>query len=207
VALVSGGGRDGGAIDGMADVRPRRGGRALLAAEAGQYGERREAVAFDPTLGHIFVNVSNLGGTGRMEKAPEGAPVPYRPVGEMIAVNANTGDIAWRSPLGSYPEHPNAGTPNLGGPIATAGGLVFIGAARLEVPRLRFEDRQGTVDRRDRWLGPDGPEYVSGERREAVRSDRRRRSRALPEHRRDEVGERRHADRVHAAVVGMMRER
>jgi glucose dehydrogenase len=45
-----------------------------------------------------------------------------------LRVGANTGDIAWRSPLGTYPAFPNAGAPNLGGPIATAGGLVFIGA-------------------------------------------------------------------------------
>jgi glucose dehydrogenase len=48
-------------------------------------------------------------------------------------VNANTGDIAWRVPLGSYQELEgkgikNTGTPNLGGAIATASGLVFIGA-------------------------------------------------------------------------------
>jgi quinoprotein glucose dehydrogenase len=124
-------------------------------------------VAFDPTLGHIFVNVSQLGGTGRMEKAPEGAAVPYRavnaytrwidkdrypcqlpPWGEMIAVNANTGDIAWRSPLGSYPEHPNAGTPNLGGPIATAGGLVFIGAT-VDSKFRAFDSRTG----KEVWTG------------------------------------------------------
>src|SRR5581483_7539026 len=41
-------------------------------------------VAFDPSLGYLFVNTSNLGGTGRMEKAPDGAPVPYRPVGGYV---------------------------------------------------------------------------------------------------------------------------
>ncbi len=124
-------------------------------------------VAFDPTLGLIFVNVSNLGGTGKMEKAPDGAPVPYRPVGgytrwidndrypcqqppwgEMIAVNANTGDVAWRSVLGSYPGFPNAGTPNLGGPIATAGGLVFIGAT-LDSKFRAFDSRTG----KELWTG------------------------------------------------------
>lgn len=125
-------------------------------------------VAFDPALGHIFVNVSNLGGTGRMEKAPEGGPVPYRPVGgytrwidkdrypcqqppwgEMIAVNANTGEIAWRSVLGSYPEFPKAGTPNLGGPIATAGGLVFIGAT-LDSKFRAFDSKTG----KEVWTTP-----------------------------------------------------
>jgi quinoprotein glucose dehydrogenase len=124
-----------------------------------------------------------------MEKAPEGAPVPYRPVGgyvrwidkdrypcqqppwgEMIAVNANTGDIAWRSPLGSYPEYPNAGTPNLGGPIATAGGLVFIGAT-LDSKFRAFDSKTGkevwtaTIDGSAitvpmTYVGKDGKQYV-----------------------------------------------
>jgi quinoprotein glucose dehydrogenase len=50
----------------------------------------------------------------------------------LIAINANTGDIAWRSPLGSADEYgeagKKAGTVNLGGSVASAGGLVFIGA-------------------------------------------------------------------------------
>jgi quinoprotein glucose dehydrogenase len=122
-------------------------------------------VSFDPKLGLIFVNTSNLGGTGSMGAAPEGAPMPYRPVngyarwvdqdaypcqqppwGELSAVDAN-GDIAWRVPLGSYDEMEekgvkNAGTPNLGGSIATAGGLVFIGAT-LDAYFRAFDSRTG----------------------------------------------------------------
>jgi quinoprotein glucose dehydrogenase len=51
----------------------------------------------------------------------------------LFAVNANTGDIAWQVPLGVTDFLP-AGKRNTGrsgafaGPIATAGGLVFIGA-------------------------------------------------------------------------------
>ncbi len=54
------------------------------------------------------------------------------PWGRLIAVDANTGDFAWQVPLGvtdSLPEGKrNAGAESAGGPIATAGGLVFIGA-------------------------------------------------------------------------------
>lgn len=115
-------------------------------------------VAFDPALHLIFVNTSSIGSIGRMMKAAPGSPVdgthgmPYRneggysrfvdqdhypcnqpPWGELSAVNANTGDIAWRVPLGSYAELErrgikNTGTPGIGGPIATAGQLVFIAA-------------------------------------------------------------------------------
>src|SRR5579862_2129490 len=54
------------------------------------------------------------------------------PWGRLIAVNASTGDFAWSVPLGiteSLPEGKhNSGTQNTAGPIATAGGLVFIGS-------------------------------------------------------------------------------
>jgi quinoprotein glucose dehydrogenase len=50
-----------------------------------------------------------------------------------MAVDARTGDFAWSVPLGITEELPPAkqhtGRMNLGGPIATAGGLVFIGAS------------------------------------------------------------------------------
>ena len=57
----------------------------------------------------------------------------YRPPwGRLIAVNASTGDFAWEVPLGvtdTLPEGKrNTGAQSLAGPMATAGGLVFIGA-------------------------------------------------------------------------------
>lgn len=105
-------------------------------------------VSTDPRLGYFFVNVSNLPTTSRMVSDGAGGyklqgaytkygdnkgwPCINPPWGELIAVNANTGDIAWRSPLGSVDEYAEAGkkagTVNLGGSVATAGGLVFIGA-------------------------------------------------------------------------------
>jgi quinoprotein glucose dehydrogenase len=62
-----------------------------------------------------------------------GYPCNAPPWGELAAVNANTGDIVWRIPLGEYPELAakgirNTGTPNAGAPIVTAGGVLFIGA-------------------------------------------------------------------------------
>ena len=55
------------------------------------------------------------------------------PWGNLVAVNARTGDIAWKVPLGITDELPEGkqktGRLNLGGPIVTAGGLVFIGAS------------------------------------------------------------------------------
>jgi quinoprotein glucose dehydrogenase len=51
-----------------------------------------------------------------------------------MAVNAATGEFVWRVPLGVNDNMPegkkNAGSPGFGGPMVTAGGLVFIGATR-----------------------------------------------------------------------------
>jgi quinoprotein glucose dehydrogenase len=75
---------------------------------------------------------SGAGPGGRFRDNALGMPCNQPPWGEMVAVNVNTGDIAWRVPLGvtdSLPEgKQNTGRPNIGGSIATAGGLVFIGA-------------------------------------------------------------------------------
>jgi quinoprotein glucose dehydrogenase len=65
----------------------------------------------------------------------------------LTAVNANTGDIAWRVPLGNYDEVEaqglrNAGTPNMGGSMVTAGGLVFI-AATTDARFRAFDSRTG----------------------------------------------------------------
>jgi quinoprotein glucose dehydrogenase len=74
-------------------------------------------------------------------------PCQQPPWGELTAVNANTGDVAWRVPLGNYDEVEaqglkNAGTPNMGGSIVTAGGLVFI-AATTDAKFRAFDARTG----------------------------------------------------------------
>jgi quinoprotein glucose dehydrogenase len=65
---------------------------------------------------------------------PQGYPCNAPPWSELVAVSTSTGDIVWRTPLGEYPELTAKGilgtgtALNEGGPIATASGLVFIGA-------------------------------------------------------------------------------
>lgn len=74
---------------------------------------------------------------------PEGYPAVKPPWGTLNAIDLNRGEIVWRVPLGEYPELtakgvPVTGTENYGGPVVTAGGLVFIAATRDE--RIRAFD-------------------------------------------------------------------
>jgi quinoprotein glucose dehydrogenase len=140
-----------------------------------QGGPNYGGVAVDPALQYVFVNSRNVGGMGRLDKSKEGDPVTYRrfsplgagtvnarfwdpakqwacqqpPWAELMAINAQTGDIAWRVPLGISDELEAKGLHNVGafgqgGPIATAGGLVFI--AGTNDKRFRaFDSRKGTL--------------------------------------------------------------
>jgi quinoprotein glucose dehydrogenase len=68
---------------------------------------------------------------------PEGFPAVKPPWGTLNAINLNTGAIDWTVTLGELPELtkrgiPPTGTENYGGPVATAGGVIFIGATRDE---------------------------------------------------------------------------
>ena len=158
-------------------------------------------VSSDPSLGYLFVNVNNLGQWGHMESKTDpktgkstyirtsahGAyarfwnretrvPCTNPPFGELVAVDTRTGDIAWRSTLGTMPSLEekgvkNTGAPNLGGSIATAGGLVFIGATNDSRFRA-FDSKNGRllweqpIDANGHtipitYLGKDGKQYVA----------------------------------------------
>lgn len=64
---------------------------------------------------------------------PSGAPCIKPPWGELMAIDLSKGTVVWREPLGTMAElnprldRPEYGSISLGGSIATAGGLIFVG--------------------------------------------------------------------------------
>jgi quinoprotein glucose dehydrogenase len=81
---------------------------------------------------------------------PDGYPAVAPPWGTLSAIDLNTGDYAWQIPLGEYPElaekgMKNTGTENYGGPIVTAGGVVFIGATNFDRKFRAFDKATGKL--------------------------------------------------------------
>ena len=167
-------------------------------------------MSLDPKLGYVFVNTSDFGSMGWIEKMAEGSRVPYDqrsvygnpvaskfwerkldvngavrgedswprqkpPWGRLTAINLKTGEFAWQVPLGITDELPegkrNTGRINQGGSIATAGGIVFIGASNDKRFRA-FDSKTG----RELWtvkldysamsvpityMGKNGKQYVA----------------------------------------------
>jgi glucose dehydrogenase len=140
-----------------------------------QGGPNFGGVAIDQAMGYVFVNSRDVGGMGRLDKTPDGDSVAYRrfsplgrgtvnarfwnpenslpcqtpPWAHLMAINANTGDIVWRVPLGTSDELEAKGIKNTGafgqgGPIVTAGGLVFI-AGTVDKRFRAFDARTGQV--------------------------------------------------------------
>jgi len=150
--------------------------------------------SFDPGLGYLFVNTMDFGSLNQMVKAQDSeryARVGYKgntrfwdpktnmpcnqpPWGRLFAINVNTGEIAWQATLGITENLPaekqKTGRPNIGGSMATAGGLVFIGAT--DDSRFRaFDSKSGAelwVEKIDAgahsapitYVGANGKQYV-----------------------------------------------
>src|SRR2546428_3334423 len=95
----------------------------------------------------------------RMILSPSGLPCTAPPFGTLVAIDLKTGHRLWEVPLGSFtrplPAEQAAtvpaewGSPHLGGPIITAGGIIFIGAA-LDRWLHAYDIETG----REPWRGP-----------------------------------------------------
>jgi quinoprotein glucose dehydrogenase len=130
--------------------------------------------AFDPATGILYVNANEMAWTGGLApndasgSTPEAGAPKYRftgykkfldadgypaiapPWGTLNAIDLNTGEYAWKIPLGEYPELAakgltKTGSENYGGPIVTAGGLVFIGATNFDRKFRAFDKATGAL--------------------------------------------------------------
>jgi quinoprotein glucose dehydrogenase len=152
-------------------------------------------VSVDPPRGLLFVNVMHIGQWGHMEKRGEDyvrtsaygtyarfwnretrIPCQNPPFGELIAVDLASGDIAWRSVLGRIEALEaigvrDTGSLNMGGSIATAGGIVFIGATNdsrfrafdSQTGKLLWETKLEASGHTSpiTYMGRDGRQYVA----------------------------------------------
>ncbi len=81
---------------------------------------------------------------------PDGYPAVAPPWGTLNAIDLNSGEFVWKIPLGVYPELAaqgltKTGTENYGGPIVTAGGLLFIGATNFDRKFRAFDKSTGEL--------------------------------------------------------------
>lgn len=81
---------------------------------------------------------------------PDGYPAVIPPWGTLNAIDLNTGKFLWKIPLGQYPElvakgMTDTGSENYGGPVLTAGGVLFIGATIYDRKLRAFDARTGKL--------------------------------------------------------------
>jgi quinoprotein glucose dehydrogenase len=81
---------------------------------------------------------------------PDGYPAIKPPWGTLSAIDLNTGKYVWQIPLGEYRAlaaqgMPRTGCENYGGPVVTAGGLVFIGATNCDGTFRAFDKTTGAL--------------------------------------------------------------
>ena len=80
----------------------------------------------------------------------DGYPAVSPPWGTLSAIDLNTGNFLWKIPFGEYPElaakgMTRTGTENYGGPIITAGGVLFIGATIFDKKLHAYDSRTGKL--------------------------------------------------------------
>jgi len=109
----------------------------------GESKELSSAEPFVPIMKYRFMGYNRF-------YDPEGYPAVAPPWGTLNAINLNTGEYAWKIPFGEYPElaakgMKNTGSENYGGPVVTAGGLLFIGATSYDRKFHVFDKATGEL--------------------------------------------------------------
>jgi glucose dehydrogenase len=129
-------------------------------------GSEWHGASFDPVLNMLYVNVNEAPTINKVRAVkdrpdrytidgyplfldPHGVPAIAPPWGTLNAIDLVKGEIAWKVPLGEYPQLVakgirNTGSLNFGGAVATAGGVIFVAATADEKIRA-FEKSSGRV--------------------------------------------------------------
>lgn len=136
-------------------------GSLIYPAYAG--GANWGGAAFDPSTHRLIINAQEIGGIAQIQRASgtdddyslvdrngirdqDGLPGNTPPWGTLTSLDLATGRFDWVVPLGDYPSLEGAGhgAENYGGPVVTAGGLIFI-AATPDAKLRAFDTRDGAL--------------------------------------------------------------
>ena len=119
--------------------RSSRAGGIRIERRFGRQGESAASakVTYDTTGYHKFFD-------------QDGYPAVKPPWGTLNAINLDTGDYVWKIPFGEYPELVaqglgTTGSENYGGPVVTAGGVVFIAATVIDKKIRAYDKRDGKL--------------------------------------------------------------
>ena len=162
-------------------------GSLIYPAYAG--GANWGGAAFDPSTHRLIINAQEIGGIAQIQRAggtdddyslvdrngirdQDGLPGNTPPWGTLTSLDLATGRFDWVVPLGDYPSLEGAGygAENYGGPVVTAGGLIFI-AATPDAKLRAFDTRDGAL----LWQGrPAGRRLLDSRRLQRRRATVRR---------------------------------
>jgi quinoprotein glucose dehydrogenase len=120
-------------------IQPGSGATSQAAATVGTQagGDKAEAPTYKSLGNNWFVD-------------PDGYPAVKPPWGTLSAIDMNTGQYVWKIPLGTYPELvakglKDTGSVNYGGPLATGGGILFIGATVYDRKFHAYDSKTGEL--------------------------------------------------------------
>lgn len=104
----------------------------------------------DPSLQHDPARLKYRSDGESIFLDPDGYPAITPPWGTLTAIDLNAGTIRWQIPLGEFPALAaqglkNTGSDNYGGPVVTAGGVVFIAATNFDRKFRAFDKDTGTL--------------------------------------------------------------
>ncbi len=134
-----------------------RNGKGNMPAVPDLQGENLDALLRFLQIGDAAQNPAHAAGADRYDFTgyrkfldPDGYPAIAPPWGTLNAIDLATGKYLWKIPFGEYPDlarqgMKNTGSESYGGPIVTAGGVLFIGATVYDRKFRAFDTRTGKL--------------------------------------------------------------